>query len=80
MFILFIIDIIVLQRMAAYKPIYSKQKEWVNTGTTDGEIMVFHPTLEEFANFSKYVQTIEQSNAHLASGICKVNFEISLAF
>ncbi|KAL3120823.1 hypothetical protein niasHT_008115 [Heterodera trifolii] len=58
--------------MAAYRPIYTKEKEWVNTGTADGEIMVFRPTMEEFSNFSKYIETIERSRAHLSSGVCKV--------
>jgi hypothetical protein len=55
------------------KPIFTKQKEWVNTGTPDGEIKVFHPTMEEFANFPKYIEKLEREQAHLSSGVCKVS-------
>uniref|UniRef100_A0A914HNN2 [Histone H3]-trimethyl-L-lysine(9) demethylase n=1 Tax=Globodera rostochiensis TaxID=31243 RepID=A0A914HNN2_GLORO len=58
--------------MADYRPIYSKEREWINSGTPDGEIMTFHPTMEEFSNFSNYIETIERSKAHLASGVCKI--------
>uniref|UniRef100_A0A915EWL1 [Histone H3]-trimethyl-L-lysine(9) demethylase n=1 Tax=Ditylenchus dipsaci TaxID=166011 RepID=A0A915EWL1_9BILA len=59
--------------------IYTKQQEWVNTGTQ--EIMVFHPTMDEFKDFSGLIKKIEQKGAHLvccpqtdiySSGICKI--------
>lgn len=46
-------------------------------GTTDDnnngtpKIMVFHPTYEEFKDFSKYIQYIESKGAHKA-GLAKV--------
>lgn len=49
---------------------YVKKIEWVNTGTQD--VMVFHPTMEEFKDFPGLIKKIEKSGAHLASGICKV--------
>lgn len=36
------------------------------------KIMVFHPTYEEFQNFSAYIQYIESKGAHKA-GLAKVN-------
>ncbi|KAI1720109.1 jmjC domain, hydroxylase domain-containing protein [Ditylenchus destructor] len=56
--------------MAAQNIVYSKDQEWVNTGTKD--IMVFHPTMEEFQDFSGLIRKIEQQGAHWASGICKI--------
>lgn len=35
------------------------------------KIMVFHPTIEEFKNFSQYVEYMESKGAHKA-GIVKV--------
>lgn len=55
-----------------YKPMYVKQNEWKNTGTPDGEVKVFYPTLEEFSDFKRYIEKIERQNAHLSAGICKV--------
>lgn len=59
---------------AEYKSIYTKKGEWVNTGTPDGEIMVFHPTPEEFADFAKYVEALELRCVHNRCGVCKVRF------
>ncbi|KAI1727721.1 jmjN domain-containing protein [Ditylenchus destructor] len=56
--------------MAAQNIVYSKKQEWVNTGTKD--IMVFHPTMEEFQDFSGLIRKIEEQGAHLESGICKI--------
>jgi hypothetical protein len=52
------------------KPKFTKLKEWVNTGTPDGVIKVFQPTIKEFANFSKYIEKVELQTQ---SGICKVS-------
>lgn len=54
------------------KPIYSKSEEWKSTGSAD--IMVFRPTIEEFKDFNGYIKKIEESRAHIVSGICKVHF------
>ncbi|CAK5045096.1 unnamed protein product [Meloidogyne enterolobii] len=54
------------------KIMFTRQDEWKNTGSPDGEIKVFRPTMEEFKNFGKYMEYIEQQNAHLSSGVCKV--------
>ena len=35
-------------------------------------IMVFRPTMEEFTNFSKYIEYIESQGAHKA-GVAKVH-------
>ena len=52
---------------------FTRQDECKNTGSPDGEIKVFRPTMEEFKNFGKYMEYIEQQNAHLSSGVCKVS-------
>jgi hypothetical protein len=44
---------------------------WRSTGTAD--VMVFRPTMDEFANFSKYVEYMENCGAHLKCGIAKVS-------
>ncbi|KAI6242790.1 [histone H3]-trimethyl-L-lysine(9) demethylase [Aphelenchoides fujianensis] len=57
--------------MGEYRPTYTKQEEWVNTGTRS--VRVFHPTLEEMGDFSAYIQKCEdEGGAHLSSGICKI--------
>lgn len=38
------------------------------------KIMVFRPTLEEFANFSIYIRKMEEMGAHRA-GVAKVSSE-----
>lgn len=55
-----------------YKCTFVKKCEWVNTGTQ--EVMVFHPTMEEIADFPKLIRNIEKAGAHLSSGICKVTY------
>ena len=39
--------------------------------TDEGGIMVFRPTLEEMANFSKYIEFMEKCGAH-EIGLAKV--------
>ncbi|CAD5215431.1 unnamed protein product [Bursaphelenchus xylophilus] len=55
---------------AGLQPRYSKELEWISTGTDD--VMVFYPTLEEMRDFSAYVRSCEEKGAHLKSGICKI--------
>lgn len=40
---------------------------------TNTKIMVFHPTMEEFKNFSQYIAYMESKGAHNA-GIVKVGW------
>ena len=40
-------------------------------GTNIPQIMTFHPTMEEFKDFSKYVKHMEEQGAHKA-GLAKV--------
>ncbi|CAL4082362.1 unnamed protein product, partial [Meganyctiphanes norvegica] len=42
-----------------------------NNGSTSPKIMVFHPTWEEFKNFTKYIEYIETQGAHKA-GLAKI--------
>lgn len=39
------------------------------------KIMVFHPTFEEFKDFSKYIEYIESQGAHKA-GLAKVSIQV----
>ena len=61
-----------------YKPMFTKQQEWKNTGTEDYPIPVFYPTMEEFSDFGKYIEHIERQNAHMVAGICKVSGKMTL--
>ena len=53
----------------------NRNVEATNMASQDGsKIMVFRPTLEEFANFSVYIRKMEEMGAHRA-GVAKVSLE-----
>lgn len=53
----------------------NRNVEATNMASQDGsKIMVFRPTLEEFANFSVYIRKMEEMGAHRA-GVAKVSSE-----
>lgn len=40
------------------------------TGTS--AVLTFYPTMEEFKDFKKYIETVERNGAHLTAGIAKI--------
>ena len=46
--------------------------EWKTGGRHKPEVMVFHPTMDEFRDFPKYIDIMEQQGAHKA-GLAKVS-------